>query len=105
MDKPYFSHGFAINCGTVSVDVKRSKVIVLRWRKTDRRDLLPWGEPLEKTGLLITLEESGVPVQLLPFDMKTLATIPSDCSKAPVTTTEAFAMTQRILNGVLEIIL
>ena len=65
----------------MSIDVKRLKVLLIRWRKTGeymlpkgRKDL---GETLEQTAERKTFEETGIPVELLPVDIGTLATTPS----------------------------
>jgi 8-oxo-dGTP pyrophosphatase MutT (NUDIX family) len=108
----YFSDRFAISCGTVAIDATAEKVLLIRWRKTDevflpkgRKDI---GESLEQAALRETFEETGVQVQLLPVEIKTLATIPSslDASTSPTikTVTEPIAVSQRVTNGQLKII-
>ncbi|KAM0596712.1 hypothetical protein ACHAPN_004196 [Verticillium nonalfalfae] len=105
-----FANEFAISCGTVSVDVARAKVLLIRWRKTGeyflpkgRKDQ---GETLEKTATRETYEETGIPVQLLPVEIETMATLPSsmgsDNNSRAVT--EPIAVTQRVNEGILKII-
>lgn len=106
-----FSDRFAISCGTVSIDVKRSKVLLIRWRKTGeymlpkgRKDL---GETLEQTAERETFEETGIPVELLPVDIDTLATAPSSVEEVenrPKAVVEPIAVSQRLAQGVLKII-
>ncbi|RSM04248.1 hypothetical protein CDV31_010107 [Fusarium ambrosium] len=104
----HFSNQFVISCGTVSLDVKRSKVLLIRWRRTGeyvlpkgRKDI---GEPLEQTALRETFEETGIQVQLLPVAIDTLATLPSSMD-LPKAVTEPIAVTQRTTQkGILKII-
>ena len=106
----YFSDQFAISCGTVSLDVDRSKVLLVRWRKTGEY-FLPKGrkdvdEPLLQTARRETFEETGIRVQLLPVAIDTLATFPSSLAQVdrPKLVTEPIAVSQRIVNGTLKII-
>lgn len=107
----HLSDQFVISCGTVSLDVERSKVLLIRWRLTGEY-LLPkgrkdMGEPLERTALRETFEETGIRVQLLPVDVNTLATLPSSmkAEDRPKAVTEPIAITQRITRaGILKII-
>ncbi|KFH42881.1 Diadenosine hexaphosphate hydrolase-like protein [Hapsidospora chrysogenum ATCC 11550] len=76
----FFANGFVISCGTVSLDVVRAKVLLIRCRRTGeylppkgRKDL---GESLEHAATRETFEETGIPVQLLPVNLETLATLP-----------------------------
>lgn len=107
-----FSDSFVISCGTVTVDVKRAQVLLIRWRKTGEY-LLPKGrkninESLDQAALRETYEETGIPVELLPVRMKTLATVPTTTSPAldeevgPLT--EPIAVAQRVTEGKLKII-
>ncbi|RSL78763.1 hypothetical protein BHE90_011611 [Fusarium euwallaceae] len=104
----HFSNEFVISCGTVSLDVERSKVLLIRWRRTGeyvlpkgRKDI---GEPLEQTALRETFEETGIQVQLLPVAIDTLATLPSSMD-LPKAVTEPIAITQRTTQkGILKII-
>ncbi|KAJ4231044.1 hypothetical protein NW759_003025 [Fusarium solani] len=107
----HFSNQFVISCGTVSLDVERSKVLLIRWRRTGeyllpkgRKDI---GEPLEETALRETFEETGIRVQLLPMDIDTLATLPSSMKAEgrPKAVTEPIAVSQRTTQkGILKII-
>ncbi|KAI1171536.1 NUDIX hydrolase domain-like protein [Nemania sp. FL0916] len=108
----HYSDSFAISCGTVSIDREASMVLLIRWRKTGEV-FLPKGrknvgETLEETAIRETFEETGLPVQLLPVQIKTLATSPSSkaatTTEEPTATTEPIAVTQRVANGVLKII-
>ncbi|RGP81098.1 nudix domain-containing [Fusarium longipes] len=103
----FFSDQFAISCGTVTIDVPRSKVLLIYWRKTGEY-LLPKGrkdvgESLEETALRETFEETGVKVQLLPVNIASLATTPQGNDR-PKTTTEPIAVSQRVTKGVLKVI-
>jgi len=105
-----FSDSFAISCGTVTVDTETAQVLVIRWRKTGEY-FLPKGrknigEPLDQTALRETYEETGIPVQLLPVDMTTLATVPttSPPSDKAEPLTEPIAVAQRVTEGKLKII-
>jgi 8-oxo-dGTP pyrophosphatase MutT (NUDIX family) len=111
-----FSDQFVISCGTVSVDISKRKVLLIRWRSTGehmlpkgRKDL---GESLEETAVRETFEETGFRVKLRPVAIPTLATLPSSVLETaeaglgpPGTVTEPIAMTQRTTtNGALKVI-
>lgn len=104
----HLSNQFVISCGTVSLDLERSKVLLIRWRRTGehllpkgRKDL---GEPLEQTALRETYEETGTRVRLLPVSMDTLATSPSSGDR-PGAVAEPIAVSQRTTReGILKII-
>ncbi|KAJ4268820.1 hypothetical protein NW762_002890 [Fusarium torreyae] len=104
----FFSDQFAISCGTVSLDIKKVKVLLILWRKTGeymlpkgRKDL---GEPLERTALRETFEETGVQAQLFPVDIASLATTANGKGR-PKAITEPIAVSQRRASGgVLKII-
>ena len=105
----FFSDQFVISCGTVSLDVTTSRVLLIRLRKTGefvlpkgRKDL---GETLEETAKRETFEETGVRVELLPMTSNTLATTPSSATHRPHLVTEPIGVTQRFTRqGVLKII-
>ncbi|KAK7398605.1 hypothetical protein QQX98_012014 [Neonectria punicea] len=106
----FFANQFAISCGTVTVDVSRAKVLLIRCRRTGeymlpkgRKDI---GEGLEHTATRETFEETGIPAQLLPVDIETMATMPSSImgKGSPKVVTEPLAVTQRVNKGVLKII-
>ncbi|KAI8675356.1 Nudix hydrolase domain-containing protein [Fusarium keratoplasticum] len=107
----HFSNQFVISCGTVSLDVERSKVLLIRWRRTGEYSL-PKGrkdidEPLEETALRETFEETGIRVQLLPVSIDSLATLPSSVKTEdrPKAVIEPIAVTQRTTRqGILKII-
>ncbi|SPN97579.1 uncharacterized protein DNG_01091 [Cephalotrichum gorgonifer] len=106
----HFSDQFAISCGTVSLDVERSKVLLVRSRKTGEY-LLPKGrkdvgEPLDQAARRETFEETGIRAQLLPVAIDTLATFPSSLAQIdrPRLVTEPIAVSQRVANGILKII-
>ncbi|KAI0467623.1 NUDIX hydrolase domain-like protein [Xylaria cf. heliscus] len=109
----HFSDSFVISCGTVTIDTKTSKVLLIRWRKTGEV-FLPKGrkdvnESLDQTALRETYEETGSRVQLLPVPITTLATSPSsldslDESAGLTASTEPIAVAQRVTNGTLKII-
>ncbi|KAF4971258.1 hypothetical protein FSARC_1880 [Fusarium sarcochroum] len=104
------SDQFVISCGTVAMDVKKSKVLLVHWRKTNEY-FLPKGrkdrdERLEQTALRETFEETGIRAKLLPVDIDTLATIPSSSNDEDylMGVTEPIAMSQRLTNKILKVI-
>ncbi|EEU47046.1 uncharacterized protein NECHADRAFT_92100 [Fusarium vanettenii 77-13-4] len=107
----HFSNQFVISCGTVSLDLERSKVLLVRCRRRGEC-MLPKGrkdidESLEETALRETFEETGIRVQLLPVDINSLATLPSSIKTEdrPEAVTEPIAVTQRTTRqGILKII-
>ncbi|KAI8722450.1 Nudix hydrolase domain-containing protein [Fusarium sp. LHS14.1] len=107
----HFSDQFVISCGTVSLDVERSKVLLVRCRRRGEY-MLPKGrkdvdESLEEAALRETYEESGIRVQLLPVDINSLATLPSSTKieDPPRAITEPIAVNQRVTRqGILKII-
>lgn len=97
----FFSDQFAISCGTASLDVERSKVLLVRMRRTGEY-MLPKGrkdlhETLEQAALRETFEETGIRVELLPVAIETRATTPSAIGPMgrPTTVAEPIAVTQR----------
>jgi 8-oxo-dGTP pyrophosphatase MutT (NUDIX family) len=87
-----------------------AKVLLIRCRNTGeyllpkgRKDL---GESLEHAATRETFEETGIPVQLLPVNLRTLATLPSSMQgeERPRAVIEPFAVSQRVSKGVLKII-
>ncbi|OAQ99151.1 hypothetical protein LLEC1_02398 [Akanthomyces lecanii] len=93
-----FSDGFVISCGTVTVDLAASKVLLIRSRGTGecylpkgRKDI---GESLQDAALRETWEETGVHAHLLPVPITTRATVP----------TATAAAGGRMTNGVLKVI-
>ena len=106
----FFSGQFAISCGTASLDVQRSKVLLIRMRKMGEY-MLPKGrkdlhETLEHVALRETFEETGIRAELLPVAIETHATTPSfiGATGRPTTVTEPIAVTQRFAQGILKII-
>lgn len=106
----HFSDAFAIGCGTIAVDLSRSKVLLIRRIKTGEH-FLPKGrknlyESLEQAALRETQEETGIKVELLPVDISTRATtLPSwGCKGRPRTVVEPIAVSQRATNSILQII-
>ncbi|KAF9875700.1 hypothetical protein CkaCkLH20_06632 [Colletotrichum karsti] len=94
---------FVISCGTVTIDVNRSKVLLIRDRPTGecmlpkgRKDI---GESLEEAAERETFEETGIRARLTAMHMSTLAT---GDSRRPIT--EPIAVSQRVTDGVLKII-
>ncbi|KAI8299866.1 Diadenosine hexaphosphate hydrolase [Colletotrichum sp. SAR11_59] len=101
---------FVISCGTVTVDVEKKKVLVIRCRNSDEH-MLPKGrkdlnETLEDAAKRETYEETGVRVNLLPVNIPTRATTPSSIAPndRPTHVTEPIAVAQRVSDGVLKII-
>ncbi|KAF8329943.1 NUDIX hydrolase domain-like protein [Amanita rubescens] len=75
----HLSESFVISCGTVTLDIDPSKVLVIHLRKTGeyclpkgRKDV---GEQLEATAVRETYEETGYVIELLPLQLTTLATL------------------------------
>ncbi|KAH7361889.1 NUDIX hydrolase domain-like protein [Plectosphaerella cucumerina] len=106
----HFADQFVISCGTVTLDVRNAKVLLVRQRTSGevflpkgRKDI---GERLEDTATRETFEETGVSVDLLPCNIPTRATAPSTMPAARLeSVTEPIAVTQRISSRVLKIIL
>ncbi|KAH6978035.1 NUDIX hydrolase domain-like protein [Fusarium venenatum] len=103
----FFSDQFGISCGTVTIDVPRSKLLLIYYRKTGEY-LLPKGhkdigESLEETALRETFEETGIKAQLLPVRINSVATTPQGRDR-PSLITEPIAVSQRMArDGVLKI--
>lgn len=102
----HLSESFVISCGTVTLDIDRSKVLVIYLRKTGeyclpkgRKDV---GEQLEATAVRETYEETGYIVELLPLQLT--GTFYGDDDVRSGGTTEPVAVTQRTTQGVLKII-
>lgn len=77
----HFSDSFVISCGTVTLDLKARKVLLIRWRDKNEY-LLPKGrkdvgETLEQAALRETYEETGYKARLLSLEISTLATSPA----------------------------
>ncbi|KAF8742617.1 hypothetical protein AX14_003249 [Amanita brunnescens Koide BX004] len=106
----HLSESFVISCGTVTLDIDQSKVLVIYLRKTGEYCLPKGrknvGEQLEAASVRETYEETGYNVELLPLQLTTLATLPGHDSRFTITggTTEPVAVTQRTNQGVLKII-
>ncbi|CAG7559152.1 unnamed protein product [Fusarium equiseti] len=103
----FFSDQFAISCGTVTVDVQESKVLLIRSRKNGEY-MLPKGrkdvnESLGATALRETYEETGVKAQLLPVAIDSQATSTQGQDR-PNAITEPIAVSQRMTQGGLKII-
>ncbi|RGP75517.1 nudix domain-containing [Fusarium sporotrichioides] len=103
----FFSDQFGISCGTVTIDVPRSKVLLIHQRSTGEY-MLPKGrknigEALEETALRETFEETGVKAQLLPVHITSIATTAQGTDR-PREITEPIAVSQRMArDGVLKI--
>lgn len=103
----FFSDQFAISCGTVTIDLKKAKVLLIRMRKNGEY-MLPkgrkdFGESLEATALRETYEETGVKAQLFPVTIDSQATSPQGQDR-PKAITEPIAVSQRMTKGGLKII-
>jgi 8-oxo-dGTP pyrophosphatase MutT (NUDIX family) len=103
----FFSDEFAISCGTVTIDVRESKVLLIHMRKNGeymlpkgRKDV---GESLEATALRETYEETGIKAQLLPVAIDSQATSTQGQDR-PKAITEPIAVSQRMTQGGLKII-
>ncbi|KAF0643033.1 hypothetical protein FPSE5266_10827 [Fusarium pseudograminearum] len=101
----HLSDQFVISCGTVTLDVNRSKVLLIRWRKTNEI-FLPKGrkdvnESLTDAAIRETFEETGVQPRILPARINTLATSQESTSGL---FTEPIAVSHRMREGILKII-
>ncbi|KAM3549269.1 hypothetical protein MY1884_008814 [Beauveria asiatica] len=109
----HFSDGFVISCGTVTVDIAESRVLLIRSRGAGEY-YLPKGrkdidEFLEDAALRETWEETGVRAQLLPVRISTRATTSAaggggGGADLASCVTEPLAVAQRVSDGVLKII-
>lgn len=89
----YHAAQFVISCGTVTLNLQLSKVLLIRWRNTngDMELMLPKGrkniaETLEQAALRETLEETGYTASLLPLPIPTLATSNGNTSSGDLVT-------------------
>ena len=108
----HFSDSFVISSGTVTLDLRTSKVLLMLHLKTGEF-LLPKGrknisETLGDTALRETFEETGFTVHLLPLPIPTLATRPTTNEDPDVArpdfSTEPIAVQQRMVKGKLKTI-
>lgn len=93
----FFSNQFAISCGTVSVDWRDSKILLIRSRVSGEH-MLPKGrkdvgETLEETAKRETFEETGISVKLRLVGIYTLATLPLSVKELLKRVIELIAMT------------
>lgn len=107
---PYHASDFVISCGTVTLDLRSCKVLLIRWRNPESKFelMLPKGrksiaETLEQAALRETLEETGYEASLLPLPIQTLATS-NGTSKQGDLVTEPICMTERNSGAVRKII-
>jgi 8-oxo-dGTP pyrophosphatase MutT (NUDIX family) len=106
----HHASNFVISCGTVTLDLHRSKALLIRWQNPGGgiETMLPKGrknirETLEDAALRETLEETGYEGSLLPLPVPTLATS-DETSKKPNLTTEPVSVTERYRGDVRKII-
>jgi 8-oxo-dGTP pyrophosphatase MutT (NUDIX family) len=78
--KQHLSSNFVISCGTITLDLRHRKILLLKWRPFNeillpkgRKDV---GEAREAAALRETYEETGLRVDILPTNAKTLQTVP-----------------------------
>lgn len=111
--KQHLSSNFVISCGTITLDLRHRKILLLKWRPFNEI-LLPKGrkdinESRETAALRETYEETGLRVDILPTNAKTLQTVPRMQSKwtagqevtgrdATTTTTTANPATETLEN-------
>lgn len=105
-----FCDSFAISCGTVTVDLATSKVLLIRTRKTNEC-YLPKGrkdidESLHDAAIRETYEETGVHARILPVNIVTRATTAAEPAihASAQSVAEPIAVSQRVTNGVRKII-
>jgi NUDIX domain len=108
----HFSPDFCISCGTITVDLRAQKVLLLFYRSTGEY-LLPKGhkninETMEAAAVRETLEETGIRCELLPHSFPHQATPfvgeAEASSAAGRMTTEPIAVQQRTSQGAWKII-
>jgi ADP-ribose pyrophosphatase YjhB (NUDIX family) len=98
------SDRFVISCGTVPLDLRHRKILLIREAYT-KEIFLPKGrknenECLRTAALRETYEETGYPATILPLKLPTHATNRTRDEEH----TEPIAITQRVTKGVLKII-
>lgn len=93
--KMHLSSNFVISCGTLTLDLRHRKILLLKWLPSNevllpkgRKDI---GESLETTALRETYEETGLRVDLLPTNAETLQTRPRMEQKCRTTSEQALA--------------
>ncbi|KAH0007834.1 hypothetical protein KCU78_g11561, partial [Aureobasidium melanogenum] len=101
----YPSDGFVISCGTVLLDLSCNKILLIRMRSTNEM-FLPKGrknenECLKAAALREAYEETGYSATILPLKIPTHATNRTGDREHK----EPIAVTQRIKDGVLKVIL
>lgn len=103
----YHAANFVISCGTVTVDLHHSKVLLIRYHNPngDTELLLPKGrknigETLEQAALRETEEETGYQAYLLPLPIPTRATSDEEFKDS----TEPVCVVERPSGGVHKII-
>lgn len=106
----YHASQFVVSCGTVTLDLHSSKVLLIRWRSPDGHFelMLPKGrkniaETLEQAALRETLEETGYEASLLPLPIQTLATSNGTFKQGDLVT-EPACVTERNSGNVRKII-
>jgi 8-oxo-dGTP pyrophosphatase MutT (NUDIX family) len=97
----HLSDTLSISCGTVTLDLVRARLLLIRWKK-NQDVLLPKGrknigEKLEDAALRETYEETGFRVTATPAT----ASDPFDQSSA---VTEPVAVSQRLIDNKLKLI-
>ena len=110
----HFSTAFCISCGTVTIDPRAKKVLLILNRSSQY--LLPKGrknpsETIEAAALRETFEETGIRSELLPHAFPHLAPLSDDAEKkirageeARPLSTEPIAVQQREIKGVWRVI-
>ena len=106
----HHASNFVISCGTVTLDLRHSKALLIRWHNPGGgvELMLPKGrknigETLEDAALRETLEETGYEAALLPLQVPTLATSDGTSQHSDLTT-EPVSVTERYRGDVRKII-
>jgi 8-oxo-dGTP pyrophosphatase MutT (NUDIX family) len=91
----HLSSNFVISCGTITLDLRHRKILLLKWLPANevllpkgRKDI---GESLETTALRETYEETGLRVNSLPINAETLQTRPRIEQKWRIASEQALA--------------
>jgi hypothetical protein len=109
----HFSTDFCISCGTITIDPRARKVLLI-FNRTMGNHQLPKGrkntnETLEAAAVRETFEETGFRCELLPHEFPHLAPLSPEAEKGSAgkgrpLSTEPIAMQQRVSMGAWKVI-